>query len=146
MTIEEAAQLVLHVAGLAKGGEVFLLDMGKPVSIQYLAEQMIRLSGFSVKSKENTLGDIEIKYTGLRPGEKLFEELLLDTNSEKTIHPLIYKGVNEKTKFKNFYKKIAILKEKIDSFQEKEVLKIVSELVPEWKYDKKFNKIINSEN
>ena len=146
MTIEEAAQLLLHVAGLSKGGEVFLLDMGKPVSIQYLAEQMIRLSGFSVKSKDNITGDIEIKYTGLRPGEKLFEELLLDTNSEKTNHTLIFKGINEKSKFNDFQKKIEILKEKINAFEEKEVLKIVSDLVPEWKYNKKFKKILNSKN
>ena len=71
MTLQEAAQLVLHVTGIAKGGEVFLLDMGKPVSIKYLAEQMIKLSGLTLKDDKNPNGDIEIIYMGLRPGEKL---------------------------------------------------------------------------
>ena len=67
MTLTEAAQLVLHVTGISQGGEVFLLDMGKPVSIQYLAEQMINLSGLKVKINPNSKEGVEIKYTGLRP-------------------------------------------------------------------------------
>ena len=78
MTIPEATQLVLQAAGLATGGEVFVLDMGEPVRIQDLAEQMVKLSGLQLKDLSNPDGDIEIQCTGLRPGEKLYEELLID--------------------------------------------------------------------
>ena len=90
MTIPEATQLVLQATGLAKGGEVFLLDMGKPVLIRQLAEQMVRLSGLELKNDANPDGDIEIICTGLRPGEKLFEELLIEGNAQPTIHPLTF--------------------------------------------------------
>ena len=89
MTIPEAAQLVLQAAVLAEGGDLFLLDMGAPVRIQDLATQMVRLSGLSVRDFHNPDGDIEIVCTGLRPGEKLYEELLIDAESEPTSHPLI---------------------------------------------------------
>ena len=79
MTISEACELVLQSSFLANGGEVFLLDMGEPVLIKNLAEQMISLSGLSIKNKKNPNGDIEIKYTGLKDGEKLYEELLIDS-------------------------------------------------------------------
>jgi len=80
MTIPEAAGLVIQAGAMAKGGDVFVLDMGEPVRIVDLATNLIKLSGLEVKSAENPLGDIEIKYTGLRPGEKLFEELLIGDN------------------------------------------------------------------
>ncbi len=90
MAIEEAVELVIQAGQYAKGGEVFLLDMGEPVKIYDMAVNMIRLSGQSLKSVENPDGDIEIKITGLRPGEKLYEELLIDASSaEKTNHPKI---------------------------------------------------------
>ena len=73
MTLQEASQLVLHVTGIAKGGEVFLLDMGKPVSIKYLAEQMIRLSGLTLKDDKNPNGDIEIIYMGLSQGKNFMK-------------------------------------------------------------------------
>ena len=72
MTIKEAVHLVLYASAMAKGGEVFLLKMGEPVKIVDLAEQMIKLSGLSIKSSNNPNGDIEILFTGLRPGEKTF--------------------------------------------------------------------------
>ena len=77
MTISEAVQLVIQAGAMASGGEVFLLDMGKPVKIYDLATKMINLSGLQVCNKKNPEGDIEIKVTGLRPGEKLYEELLV---------------------------------------------------------------------
>ena len=77
---------------MAIGGEVFILDMGDPVRIADLARQMIHLSGFSVRDSLNTTGDIQINYTGLRPGEKLFEELLIGVDSSPTSHPLISKA------------------------------------------------------
>ena len=92
MTITEAAQLVIQAGALAKGGDVFVLDMGEPIKIYDLAVKMIELSGSSLKNKYNQNGDIEIKITGLRPGEKLYEELLLSNNPSKTEHPKIFKS------------------------------------------------------
>jgi len=89
MTIPEAAQLVIQASALAKGGDVFVLDMGKPVKIVDLAINLIKLSGLEVKSDSNPYGDIEIRYTGLRPGEKLYEELLIGDGVNKTEHERI---------------------------------------------------------
>lgn len=93
MTIPEAAQLVIQAGAMAHGGEVFVLDMGEPVKIMDLAKRMITLSGLKVKDQNNPNGDIEIIIAGLRPGEKLYEELIIDgDNIEKTQHPLIMKA------------------------------------------------------
>ncbi|PVZ32942.1 nucleoside-diphosphate sugar epimerase/dehydratase [Pseudomonas sp. CC120222-01a] len=89
MTIPEAAQLVIQAGSMGKGGDVFVLDMGEPVRIVELAEKMIHLSGFSVRSERNPMGDIAIEFTGLRPGEKLYEELLIGDNVIPTRHPMI---------------------------------------------------------
>jgi FlaA1/EpsC-like NDP-sugar epimerase len=92
MTIQEAAQLVIQAGAMAKGGEVFLLDMGKPVRIYDLARRMIELSGLEVRDQEHPEGDIEIEEIGLRPGEKLYEELLISGNPEGTSHNRIFKA------------------------------------------------------
>ena len=93
MTIPEAAQLVIQAGAMAHGGEVFVLDMGEPVKIMDLAKRMITLSGLKVKDQRNPNGDIEIVIAGLRPGEKLYEELIIDgDNIEATQHPLIMKA------------------------------------------------------
>ena len=90
MTIPEAAQLVIQAGSMAKGGDVFILDMGEPVKIVDLAKNLIQLSGLSVKDEKTSKGDIEITYTGLRPGEKLYEELLISgDNIRETKHPRI---------------------------------------------------------
>jgi len=89
MTIPEAAQLVIQAGSMGKGGDVFVLDMGEPVKIYELARNMIHLSGFDVKDENNPYGDIEIKITGLRPGEKLYEELLIGDNVAQTQHQRI---------------------------------------------------------
>jgi len=89
MTIPEAAQLVIQAGAMGKGGDVFVLDMGEPVKIVDLATNLIHLSGLELKTAKNPYGDIEIKFTGLRPGEKLFEELLIGENVEKTAHQRI---------------------------------------------------------
>ncbi|UWQ21729.1 nucleoside-diphosphate sugar epimerase/dehydratase [Jannaschia sp. W003] len=89
MTIPEAARLVLTAGAMAQGGEVFVLDMGKPVTIAQLARQAIEAAGYAVRDRGNPDGDIEIVYTGLRPGEKLFEELSYDGNLADTAHPKI---------------------------------------------------------
>jgi FlaA1/EpsC-like NDP-sugar epimerase len=89
MTIPEAAQLVIQAGSMGQGGDVFVLDMGEPVKIVELAEKMIHLSGLSVRSERNQHGDISIEFTGLRPGEKLYEELLIGDNVAATQHPMI---------------------------------------------------------
>lgn len=92
MTIPEAAQLVLQAGAMALGGEVFVLDMGRSVKILDLARRMVLLSGLSLRDERHPGGDIEIEITGLRPGEKLFEELLIGDNPEPTAHPRIMKA------------------------------------------------------
>ena len=95
MTISEAAQLVLHAGAMAQGGEVFVLDMGQPVKILQLARRMVELSGLSVRDEASPDGDIAITITGLRPGEKLYEELLIGDNPAPTTHPRIMKAHEE---------------------------------------------------
>lgn len=95
MTIPEAAQLVIQAGSMAQGGEVFVLDMGEPVKIADLARHMIKLSGLEVRDNQNPEGDIEIEITGLRPGEKLYEELLIGDNPEPTTHPRIFRANEE---------------------------------------------------
>ena len=95
MTIPEAAQLVIQAGSMGKGGDVFVLDMGEPVRIVELAEKMIHLSGFSVRSERNPMGDIAIQFTGLRPGEKLYEELLIGDNVIATRHPMIMSATED---------------------------------------------------
>ncbi|WP_288986337.1 nucleoside-diphosphate sugar epimerase/dehydratase [uncultured Sphingopyxis sp.] len=92
MTIPEAAQLVIQASAMAKGGEVFVLDMGEPVRIADLARAMVRLSGLNIRDADHPDGDIEIVETGLRPGEKLYEELLIGNNPEPTNHPRIMRA------------------------------------------------------
>jgi FlaA1/EpsC-like NDP-sugar epimerase len=92
MTIPEAAQLVIQAGAMAEGGEVFVLDMGQPVKIFDLAKSMVELSGLTLKDASNPEGDIEIEITGLRPGEKLYEELLIGDDPRSTSHPRIMKA------------------------------------------------------
>ncbi|EEE39861.1 polysaccharide biosynthesis protein [Prochlorococcus marinus] len=133
MTIEEAAQLVIQALVLSTGGEVFLLDMGEPIRIKDLAEQMIRLSGFTVKDNKNQNGDIEIKITGLRPGEKLYEELLINGESLKTSHEQIFIASESNYDFSEFQ----IMLDKLEKFLNErnlhESFKCLSQIVPEWK-------------
>ena len=95
MTIPEAAQLVIQAGSMAKGGDVFVLDMGKPVKIADLARRMINLMGLTVRDDAHPDGDVEIQYTGLRPAEKLYEELLIGTNVSGTEHPRIMRADEE---------------------------------------------------
>ena len=92
MTIPEAAQLVIQAGAMAQGGDVFVLDMGKPVRIEDLAHRMINLMGLTVQDEDNPDGDIEIQYIGLRPAEKLYEELLIGSNVSGTDHPRIMRA------------------------------------------------------
>jgi FlaA1/EpsC-like NDP-sugar epimerase len=92
MTIPEAAQLVIQAGAMGTGGDVFVLDMGEPVRIYDLASRVVELSGLSLRDERNPHGDITIKVTGLRPGEKLYEELLIGDNPKPTQHPRILKA------------------------------------------------------
>jgi FlaA1/EpsC-like NDP-sugar epimerase len=92
MTIAEAAQLVLQAGSMAKGGDVFVLDMGRPVRIEDLARRVVSLMGLTVRDDDNPDGEVEIIYTGLRPAEKLFEELLIGSNVTGTDHPMIMRA------------------------------------------------------
>jgi FlaA1/EpsC-like NDP-sugar epimerase len=133
MTIPEAAQLVLQAAVLAKGGDVFLLDMGEPVRIQDLAAQMVRLSGLSLRDAHHPNGDIEIVCTGLRPGEKLYEELLIDADSEPTEHPLIYRAHERSLPPAELWPQIDALEAAIQEQDAPTALHLLARLVPEWK-------------
>lgn len=95
MTIREAAQLVIQAGSMGQGGDVFVLDMGKPVRIEDLARRMIHLMGLEVRDENNPDGDIAIKYTGLRPAEKLYEELLIGNNVMGTEHPMIWRALED---------------------------------------------------
>lgn len=139
MTISEASQLVLQSLSLAKGGDLFLLDMGEPVLIKKLAEQMIILNGKSLKNKENPEGDIEIKLIGLRPGEKLYEELLIDAESSNTEHPLIFRAHEQSINYQKLFLRIDNLIQVLNNYKTFEALKILKELVPEWdKFSEKY--------
>jgi FlaA1/EpsC-like NDP-sugar epimerase len=109
MTIPEAAQLVIQAGAMAKGGDVFVLDMGQSVRIMDLARRMVELSGLTVKDEQNPDGDIEIEVTGLRPGEKLYEELLIGDNPKPTLHPRIMKAHEEFIPWTEFEAKLNAL-------------------------------------
>ncbi len=134
MTINEASQLVIQSSSLAVGGDLFILDMGKPVKILNLAKQMIKLSGKKVKSRSTDKDAIEIKFTGLRMGEKLFEELLInEKNSIRTQHPLIFKGDESSKNLVDIKRIMEDLKYAIDESNLINCLNLITELVPEWK-------------
>jgi FlaA1/EpsC-like NDP-sugar epimerase len=115
MTIPEAAQLVIQAGALANGGEVFLLDMGQSIKIVDLAKKMIDLSGLHIKDEKNPNGDIEIMEIGHRPGEKLYEELLLSGEPEVTSHPRIFKAHEDFLVWAVLEKKLVALQEMIQS-------------------------------
>jgi len=102
MTIPEAAQLVIQAGAMGQGGDVFVLDMGQPVKIAELAEKMIHLSGLSVRSEKNPYGDIAIEFSGLRPGEKLYEELLIGDDVIATEHPMIMRANEDHLSWDDF--------------------------------------------
>jgi FlaA1/EpsC-like NDP-sugar epimerase len=132
MTIPEAAQLVLQAAVLARGGDLFLLDMGDPVRILDLAKQMVRLSGLSLRDAQHPHGDIEIVCTGLRPGEKLYEELLIDAETEPTAHPLIYRATERAIPPEQLWSQIEAMEAAIRRQDAEAALDVLAQLVPEW--------------
>lgn len=111
MTIPEAAALVIQAGSMGQGGDVFLLDMGEAVKIADLARLMIRLAGFTERTRENRRGDIEIQYTGLRPGEKLYEELLIGEESSDTEHSMIMRAHEEDMEWEELESRLVALRE-----------------------------------
>ena len=115
MTIPEAAQLVIQAGAMGQGGDVFVLDMGRPVKIAELAEKMIHLSGLSVRSEKNPYGDIAIEFSGLRPGEKLYEELLIGDDVIATEHPMIMRANEDHLSWDDFK---AVLRELVQAVEQ----------------------------
>ena len=134
MTIPEAAQLVIQSSAMARGGEVYLLDMGQPVRIYDLAIKMIYLSGLMVKDEFNPLGDIEIKVTGLRPGEKLYEELLIDGSPQQTDHPKIMKAIEMLMPWDQLEQELEYLNLALNSGDEALIKKLLKNLVPGYQF------------
>jgi FlaA1/EpsC-like NDP-sugar epimerase len=134
MTIPEAVQLVLQATGMAKGGDLFLLDMGEPVRIADLARQMIELSGLRVRDEENPDGDIRIEYTGLRPGEKLYEELLIDTLDQPTDHPLIRRACEPNPPDHHLKPLLKELENALSRWDDEETSDLLLKLVPEYHF------------
>ena len=125
MTIPEAAQLVLQAGSLGEGGDVFVLDMGQPVRIADLAKKMILLSGYQLKDEANPDGDIEIRYTGLRAGEKLYEELLIGDNVTATRHPGIMRAEEKMLPMAVIEEKMALLDEACNDYNVPRVREIL---------------------
>ena len=129
MTIPEASQLVIQAGALGKNAEVFLLDMGESVKIIDLIKRMINFSGLLIRDKDNKDGDIEIKITGLRPGEKLYEELLIGDNPQKTIHPKIKMTDEPFIPFNQLEKSLDQLLNLLDNHQADEVKKFLEKTI-----------------
>lgn len=133
MTIPEAVQLVLQASGMAQGGDLFLLDMGDPVRIADLARQMIELSGLRVRDEHNPDGDIAIQYTGLRPGEKLYEELLIGNDDQPTEHPLIRRACEPMHPNQDLHILVDALCEASARWDEPATAALLRRLVPEYR-------------
>ena len=133
MTIPEAVELVIQAGAMAKGGDVFVLDMGKPVRILDLAQKMIRLSGLRLKDKLHPNGDIEIKFTGLRPGEKLYEELLIGGNVSKTNNPMILRAEEEMLAWGDLKLILDELEQAVDSGDQVKLRQLLIKAVPGFK-------------
>lgn len=132
MTIPEAAQLVLQAGSMGTGGDVFVLDMGQPVHIDELARRMIRLTGLTVRDKDNPEGDIEIQYSGLRPGEKLYEELLIGSNVMGTGHPMIMRAIEHCPNWDEVKEMLAELSLALSRFDCRHVLQLLERGVREY--------------
>lgn len=132
MTIPEAAQLVMQAGAMAQSGDVFVLDMGEPVKIVDLATKMINLSGLDVLDPHTGSGDIAIEFTGLRPGEKLYEELLIGNNTFATNHPRIMKAQESFIEYSDLYPQLLQLNKFCDENRKTEIISLIKTLVPEY--------------
>ena len=132
MTIPEAVELVIQAGAMGEGGDVFVLDMGEPVRIDVLARKMIQLSGLHVLDDDNPDGDIAIKYTGLRPGEKLYEELLVGDNVTETGNKLIMRAEEEMINWDKLEPILAEIKEVAINTDTEKIYKLLNQLVPQF--------------
>jgi FlaA1/EpsC-like NDP-sugar epimerase len=137
MTITEAAQLVIQAGAMSRNAEVFVLNMGKSIKIKDLIDKMITLLGFTIKNTKNPSGDIEIKIIGLRPGEKLYEELLVGNKPEKTNHPRIQKINDPFIPFNQLESNLNVLKELINTNKADEVKKFLKKLLKSYNSNSK---------
>jgi FlaA1/EpsC-like NDP-sugar epimerase len=137
MTIPEAAQLVIQAGAMATGGDVFVLDMGEPVKVIDLARRMVELSGLSIKDANNPSGDVEIQINGLRPGEKLYEELLIGDNPLPTQHPRIMKAHEDFLSWSQLTLKLEQLQQELAANNVSQIRIILKELVSGYQPDSK---------
>ena len=133
MTLAEASQLVIQAGAMSENSDVFVLDMGESIKIKDLIYRIVKLSGLSVKDENNNEGDIEIKITGLRPGEKLYEELLLGDNPQKTQHPKIQKAQDLFIPFNQLEVDLNILKTLLDNNKVLEVKELLTKIVKSYR-------------
>ena len=134
MTIPEAVELVIQAGAMAEGGEVFVLDMGEPIRIYDLAIKMIQLSGLVVRDKDNAEGDIEIQYTGLKPGEKLYEELLVDGSFITTDNQLIMRAEEEMINWDKLEPILDQIKEAAIDSETDKMFELINQLVPQFNH------------
>lgn len=144
MTIPEAAQLVIQAGSMGRGGEVFVLDMGEPVRIVQLAERMIHLSGLTLRSPENPNGDIEIVFTGLRSGEKLYEELLISDTDLPTSHPRIRCAQEEFLSWETFEPELQRLEQGIERQDMHEIRALLKRLVHGYEPEQAISDIVRT--
>ena len=137
MTISEASQLVIQAGAMSEGSEVFVLDMGEPIKIKQLAKRIVELSGLSVLDEDNQEGDIKIEIIGLRPGEKLYEELLIGDNPQITQHPKILKAHDSHISWENLQKELLNLEIYIREGDVLEIIKVLEKLVKGFKSNHK---------
>jgi FlaA1/EpsC-like NDP-sugar epimerase len=137
MTIEEASQLVIQSGAMGLNGEIFVLDMGKQIKIKQLAEDMINLSGMTLKSEEDPDGDIEIVYTGLRPGEKLYEELSLEDEFRKTDHPKIFRADEDSISLNELLEDLDFLEDALASFNSDQIMSVLSKRITGFNHNRK---------
>ena len=137
MTVTEAAQLVIQAGAMGKKSEVFVLDMGESIKIKDLIDKMIKLTAFTVKDNNNPTGDIEVKIVGLRPGEKLYEELLIGDKPEKTYHEKIQKAQDPFIPFNQLKIDLDDLSALLEDNKVSDVKEMLNRLLPSYKSNSK---------
>jgi FlaA1/EpsC-like NDP-sugar epimerase len=145
MTIPEAAQLVLQAGPMGTGGEVFVLDMGQAVEIDELARRMIKLSGLTVRDAANPEGDIEVHYSGLRPGEKLYEELLIGSNVTGTEHPMIMRAIEPSPTWDEVREVLAELAIAVNRIDCRQIMLLLERAVREYRSSPVIHDLVHSQ-
>ena len=134
MTIPEAVQLVIQASAMSEGGDVFVLDMGEPVKIVDLARTMLRLMGKTFVTEGQLRSEIEIAYTGLRPGEKLYEELFIGENSVGTAHPMITRAIENHMSREDLDQQIEAMQSALNGADQETAIAVQSKVVPEFRH------------